>query len=88
MRTLFYMGRNSENQSGVSWKIWRVAVKGRVVEISWGPAKLVRRKPVLVYEQGRKYKCPSEAEAKRFAEQRLQAKLAKGYERTPRGWGP
>ena len=39
MKVLFFMGRNSSNRSGVSWKIWKIRRKGRVVTVSWGPAR-------------------------------------------------
>ena len=29
MKTFFYMGRNRQNVSGVSWKIWKIERRGR-----------------------------------------------------------
>jgi hypothetical protein len=49
--TLYFTGPNPKNQSGVSWKLWRIRRAGCVVVISWGPARIVKRRPVFIYEK-------------------------------------
>jgi len=85
MRTLFFMGRNDKNISGVSWKIWRVEQKGRRVRVWWGPATLFGRRAVLVGVVGRRsWTFGSEKAAREDARRRVAEKLAKGYEVEPR----
>jgi len=85
MKTFFFMGRNSNNKSGVSWKIWRIDCKGRKVTTWWGPAAVVKRrvKPKGVL-QSKSRKFQDAATAKQFARVRTKNKLTKGYERKPR----
>jgi predicted DNA-binding WGR domain protein len=85
MKILFFMGRNSRNRSGVSWKIWKIGRKGRVVTVSWGPALLKRRKPVLARSAGvLDYRFGSLDDAERFETKKINEKLSKGYQRRTR----
>ena len=80
--TLYFTGPNPKNQSGVSWKLWRIRRAGRVIVISWGPAKIVKRRPVFIYEQkAAPYKFPTIAAAQAFRSKCLNAKLRAGYYR-------
>jgi hypothetical protein len=45
MKIFFFMDRNPNNKSGVSWKIWKIERSGRAVTVWWGPAVIVRRRP-------------------------------------------
>ena len=38
MKTFFYMGRNLQNKSKVSWKIWKIEREGRLVTVQCGPS--------------------------------------------------
>ena len=85
MRVFFFMGRNPSNQSGVSWKIWKIARTGKVVTVFWGPARLRNRKVLPVGElQSKKRTFGSAAAAVKFEMNRIQSKISKGYERRPR----
>lgn len=85
MRTLFFMGRNYKNISGVSWKIWRIEQKGRRVRVLWGPATLFGRRAVLVGVVGkRSWTLGSAKAAREDARRRVAEKLARGYEQQPR----
>lgn len=88
MKTLFYMGRNKKNKSGVSWKIWKIERKGRIVTTWWGPAALIKRRVKAKGDlQCKSRKFRDVVFAKRFASARIDAKLRKGYERKPRKRG-
>jgi len=86
MKTLFFTGRNPENQSGVSWKVWKIHRKGRVVETRWGPIKIVRRR--IVYSRMLSSKqwppFPTLKAAETFYERKVREKLRAGYELKPR----
>lgn len=85
MKILYFMGRNPENRSGVSWKIWKIARYGRVVEVRWGPATLRNRRPVMVgVGTTRRWSFTSEAMAIKSEAARLREKLQKGYQRRSR----
>jgi hypothetical protein len=91
MKTFFYMGRNDHNVSMVSWKIWKVwkvERKGKQVVTWWGPAILVDRKPVaectLLSKESR---FGTEVAAEEYERKKIQSKLAKGYQRSPRPRG-
>jgi hypothetical protein len=85
MKILFFMGRNSSNRSGVSWKIWKIGRKGRVVTVSWGPARLHDRKPVLASSaRVLEYRFASLEEARKFEAKKLNEKGNKGYQRRTR----
>ncbi len=78
------MGPNTYNLSGVSWKIWKIEVRGRKVTSKWGAAYLSGRKPTPHYLQKKTWTFKSVKEAKEFEAKRIARKLAMGYERTPR----
>jgi hypothetical protein len=85
MKTFFYMGHNSSNLSGVSWKIWKIQRKGRNVTVWWGPAVIEKRKPKPVgklREKPRQF--PTDDKAREFEEQRIKEKLRGGYKSVPR----
>jgi hypothetical protein len=87
MKTLFFTGRNSDNQSGVSWKDWKIQRKGRFVETRWGPIKIVRRRIIFSRMLASK-RWPAFAtvkEAKNFYDRKVREKLRTGAD--PRGSG-
>ena len=85
MRILYYMGRNSANKTGVSWKIWKIERKSRTVFRYWGSAVVEKRKVVPKGKlQLKKILLPSVTEAEVFVKGCIQKKLAKGYERRTR----
>jgi predicted DNA-binding WGR domain protein len=85
MKIFFYMGRNDQNVSRVSWKVWKIERKGRRVFTQWGPAILRDRKPVLEYIQwSKETRFGTEAGAKEYEQKKIESKLAKGYQRSPR----
>ena len=86
MKTLFVTGRNPDNISGVSWKVWQIKRKSRVVETRWGPIKIVRRRIVssrlLSFKRWPAFPTLKAAEA--FYERRVREKLRAGYQLKPR----
>jgi predicted DNA-binding WGR domain protein len=85
MKIFFYMGTNPRTVERVSWKIWQIERQGRKVTTYWGPAKLVKRRPIpasALRETTRTFASPEAARS--FEAQRIHKKLAKGYERRPR----
>jgi hypothetical protein len=85
MKIFFYMGRNSANKSGVSWKIWKIKRSDRTVTVFWGPAKLHRRKVTPVGTlQSKTRRFRSAEVARDFEIGQIQSKLNKGYERRTR----
>lgn len=87
MKTLFFTGRNPDNISGVSWKVWKIQRKGRVVETRWGPIKIVRRRIVhsRVLSCKRWPPFPTLRAAEAFYERKVREKLRAGYQLKPRG---
>jgi hypothetical protein len=85
MKSFFYMGTNLENQSGVSWKIWQIGRKDRVVTVRWGPAKLVDRQCVFSgrYRE-QSWRLRTAALAKNAEQRRIAEKTSKGYQQ-PQG---
>jgi hypothetical protein len=85
MKIFFYMGRNSSTRSGVSWKIWKIARRGRAVTTKWGPATLDQRKPVLHgTPQEKTHRFKTVKAAIEFENRIIRTKLTKGYERRTR----
>ncbi len=85
MKTFFFMGRNPQNRSGVSWKIWKVERAGRRVVVRWGPAILRSRRPVFAHDpQERERRFATSEAARRFEESKIREKLRTGYERRTR----
>lgn len=85
MKVFFFMGRNSDNRSGVSWKIWKINRRGRTVVASWGPAVLRRRRVVPARPlQSRTWSFKTTAAAQASELVRVGEKLRKGYVRQPR----
>jgi len=86
MKILFFMGRNPDNKSGLSWKMWKVRRTGRSVTTWWGRAVVKARKvvPAGVRLQEKKRTFRSVAEAVAHEERVVREKLAKGYQRRTR----
>ena len=85
MRIFFYMGRNPDNISGVSWKLWKIACKGRRIQTWWGRVRLNKRKILPAGElQTQVRTFPTHAAALEHAERKISAKVARGYETKPR----
>ena len=85
MTTLFFMGVNRQNVSGVSWKLWRINRQGCTVRLSWGPAKLDARRVVPSHSlQTKTLVFSSEEVAIGEEKRRIAEKLRNGYERKPR----
>jgi predicted DNA-binding WGR domain protein len=85
MKVFFFMDRNPNNKSGVSWKIWKIERKGSEVTTWWGPAILVRRRPTAANTlQSKSWRFRKEVQAREEEQQRIREKLSKGYKRTPR----
>jgi hypothetical protein len=86
LKTLFYMGRNDQNLSGVSWKIWKIERKGKRLQTWFGPAEVSpRRKVVPKYElQMRSWTFRTEKAAREDEQRRIREKLSGGYQRTPK----
>jgi hypothetical protein len=85
MRVLFFMGRNSRNVSGVSWKLWKIKRRGRSLTAFWGAAVLQDRRVVpanTLRSRTWTFRTPAAAEASLKA--RIDEKLRKGYERRTR----
>lgn len=84
MTALFYMGCNTAQMSGVSFKMYEIGRRGKVATASWGPAIVVDRRVVSsTWEQTKTWTFKTEEEAAAFVESRIAEKLAEGYERTP-----
>lgn len=86
MKTLFYMGANRRNLSGLSWKIWKIKREGKRLTTWWGAAEVSRRrKPVPRYKLHTKSWMLRSVQAAREEEsRRVREKLKKGYQRKPR----
>jgi predicted DNA-binding WGR domain protein len=85
MKVFFYMGRNSQTKSGVSWKIWKIQRTGRNVTTWWGAAELRNRGVVAKGRlQGKEIPFSSLEEAQAHEQRRIKSKLRKGYEPQPR----
>jgi len=85
MKIFFFMGRNANNRSGVSWKIWKIERVDRTVTTWWGPAHLQNRKVVPVRNlQFKRLRFGSVDAASRYESSRIQSKVSKGYERRTR----
>jgi predicted DNA-binding WGR domain protein len=81
MRTFFYFGRNPQNKSGVSWKLWKIERQGRTVSFAWAPAVIRKRRVVPAGAlQLRKTKFRSVSAAVEHFKRRIREQLRKGYE--------
>jgi hypothetical protein len=85
MKTFFYMGRNPQNVSGVSWKIWKIERTGRRVRVQWGPARLLKRsvRPSGKLQE-KTFTFRTDDAARRDESARVREKVGKGYEPRPR----
>jgi hypothetical protein len=82
MSTYFFMGRNDQNVSGVSWKLWRIVRSSTSVTVWWGPAHVVKRK-IVAKGRLQSKTWPSfrtQREALAFRRARVQEKLREGYQ--------
>ena len=85
MKILFFTGRNPQNQSGVSWKTWRIQRRARTVQVWWGPIKIVKRKIIPAARlQTRSWTFRTEDLARRAEASRIEEKLRHGYQRKPK----
>lgn len=85
MKTFFFFGRNHNNKSGVSWKIWKIERRGTSLHIFWGPAVIDGRKVSPRGElQSKVVRFRSDAAARADEARRIDEKLGSGYERKPR----
>jgi hypothetical protein len=82
MQTFVYMGENAQNASGVSWKVWKIQRKGRVLQVWWGPAEVVKRRIWPVYLQTVLWRHATPEKAQADEKSRIQAKLKSGYKRS------
>jgi hypothetical protein len=82
VKIFFYMGRNPENKSGVSWKIWKIQRKAKTVTTWWGAAKIHNRKVIAIRALQTKTlpPFPSIEAAAADEAQRIRSKRLKGYE--------
>jgi hypothetical protein len=46
MKTFLYMGRNDDNVSGMSYKMWKIERTDRDVTVWYGPAIVKSRRPL------------------------------------------
>jgi predicted DNA-binding WGR domain protein len=86
MKIFFYMGRNPQTKSGVSWKIWKIQLRGRTVTTFWGRAVIDKHRRVIpqatLQSKSRTFTSANQAA---LHERRLVAsKLHKGYQRRTR----
>lgn len=84
MKVLFFTGRNRANESGVSWKRWQITRRGTEVLSEWGPIGIQGRKPVFVFRQSKLRRFNTVAAAIAFVDEKIRAKLQKGYQVAPR----
>lgn len=85
MKIFFYMGRNSANKSGVSWKLWKIERSGRAVTMIWGPAMLRKRKVTAAGTlQSKTRRFQSDEAARDYEARKIKNKLSKGYQRRTR----
>jgi hypothetical protein len=84
MKSFFFMGRNTQTKSGVSWKMWRIERKSASVTTWWGPAIVEARRVIPANTlQSKTVRFRSDEAAKAHEESRIKSKLAKGYEARP-----
>jgi hypothetical protein len=87
MKTFFFVGKNENNLSRISCKIWKIRRSGRRVEAQWGPARWDKQKRKVVpvgLLQRKAWSFRTREAAEHDAERRTQEKLREGYERVPR----
>jgi hypothetical protein len=85
MKIFFFMGRNPKNNSGISWKIWKIERRGRIIRRWWGRAQIVDRRVQPAGKLQPHSKTFGSVEAAAVFEQKLiDSKLRGGYERNTR----
>jgi hypothetical protein len=87
MRIYYYFGPNRQLKSGFSMKVWKITRRGRTIYAEWGPAildKKKRRAVVTAKLRKQKWSHATKVEAKQDLKDRIEAKIAKGYDRSPR----
>lgn len=85
MKIFFFTGRNPNNKSGVSWKIWKIERKARTVTTWWGPAEVRNRRVIFAAKAQHKANPFPSVQAALDQERALIAsKLKKGYEHRTR----
>ena len=85
MKIFYFMGRNKQTKSGVSWKTWKIERKGRRVCVWWGAVSVIQRQVAPTGKlQTKCWRFPSASAAVAFEAARIRSKLAGGYERKPK----
>ena len=85
MKIFSYMGRNDDNVSGFSYKIWKVERRNRTVTVWFGPAILKSRRPVPAHGlTTRSWTFKTENAAVENERLRVREKENEGYQRIPR----
>jgi hypothetical protein len=86
MKIFFYVGRNEENLSGMSSKIWKIQRTGRSVTTYWAGAKMAKSRKLAAVGKfsSKKTTFPSLRDAEEFESRIILRKLKSGYERKPR----
>ena len=85
MKVFYFMGRNKQNKSGVSWKLWKIERKGREVSVWWGAVAVIKRRIVPTGRlQTKCWRFTSEPAALAFEAARIHSKEASGYQRKPK----
>ena len=86
MKIFFYVGRNKENLSGMSSKIWKIQRFGLTVTTYWGAAKMAKSRRIVPASKfsSLEKKFSNAEEARAFESRIIKRKLDSGYERKPR----
>jgi hypothetical protein len=88
VKIFFFVGRNDDNLSRVSSKLWKIERRGRRITVFWGPAMFDRRTrkhvPVGVLQKKTHPSFSSEMVARDFEIAIIARKENAGYQRTPR----
>jgi predicted DNA-binding WGR domain protein len=85
MRIFYYLGRDSDNKSGVAFKMWKIQRKGRSVTTWWGAVRIEKREVLPVGKlQSHSRAFPSVNNAIEYLEKKIREKQLKGYEKSTR----
>jgi predicted DNA-binding WGR domain protein len=80
-RVLVYLGRNDNNLSRASYKIYMVGSRGRTVRVKWGAVEVQNRSIVPTYLQMKSRVFPTKVAAHLHVLNLIERKLASGYEK-------
>jgi hypothetical protein len=85
MKTFLYMGRNDDNVTGMSYKMWRIERKDRNVTVWYGSAIVKSRRPLPARELSTKsWTFGNKDAAIENEKRRIREKENEGYQRIPR----